>query len=250
MRWSSMSLIVVVLGFTSCNSNDAPKPQIQINDKQNVKNGDAKKAALPKFDLEVPLATLWKEIDEDHKAVGEKYAGKVIAVTGIVGAVSSVNNFTIGEKEMGINCNVSPEYVTIVSYLSRNQKARCIGKVHPMHACLVECAVIELEPSKIEFRTGEEMASAFEKDPKAAASSFKEWNTVVSGTVIEIEDRKFDGKRAFATGTPKTRVAFGVNENGARYLSKGKVAFFRAASVWLDSKNNQLNVNGMALPPR
>ena len=261
--WWPIGLLAIALPLIGCNRDNAPTVdggkidnkvvQEAGKENKNGKGGKDKKPAAPKADMEVEVKKLWKEIQEHDKAVLEKYTGKLIAITAKVGEVSAADWISIGDgenNEIAIGCVVSPEFVTISAYLSRNQRVVCIGKLNKNARILIDCAVVELEPTRMEFRTSEEVTLDVEKDAKVAAAKLSQWNTVVSGTVKELEHQKNADVVAILPGTAKTTIVFGVNSSGLKYVEKGQTANFRVAGITYDSADNKLYVQSMVLPPR
>ncbi len=232
-RWLPIGLLMFALTLLGCKGGDTPNGDGGKKENKVAHDGakadkDAKDVNAPKADgskdQKAPLAKadfvltseqLAKEYFADGDAAKAKYSDKLVEVTGAVWMVrpngevylSGLKNEEGEDHFKGAVVGIMSAQDQYVSgHLSIGQKIKITGKygVPLLGATLQECALEQLEPSKLLKVSAENLAKEFEADYLGAFGKYqKAGELLISGPFDEVA--KYVAK---LKGTAITKISF------------------------------------------
>jgi hypothetical protein len=179
-------------------------------------------------DYKLTVEELGEESKRDRSGTNAKYAGKVLELSGVVGApivddgnqspifdLKSTKPLPVLETAFSITCVCDDR--SLYGGLGRGQTVRVRG-VYDKFGQLKPCAVLEKGPDTRVQVTAEQLAADFTADPEAAGKKYYDRTLVVTGTVVKIKpfakgltinrlELKGDGKLVVDVGYNKPAVA-------------------------------------------
>lgn len=176
-----------------------------------------------------------KEIMADPKAGEKKYSDKWLELTGQVRADVSKQTFRVSGENKEIDwifCRVKPEHQDRCARLSVGQKVRVTGKfVYYSGSKLMDCTIVELEPSKTLSVSAEDFAKKFETNLRATEDKYSKLEIIVVGP-FDSAWEKDGGYLAKMIGGAKRDLQFslGINEvdyKALKELKKGTLIEMR-----------------------
>lgn len=235
-------LLLTVIGCTGdSQKGDTGKNPTPIAQK----GGDQKTKREP--DLSLTSLEMAKELIANDKAAEAKFKDKTIEVTGEVSSVGGKRSFSFkgmkrNDKELlavEVRCELAAENDGKASRLSKGQKVKAVGKFFGVslgtYLTLVDCTLVELEPSKVLTMSAMELAAEFERDKVAAAEKFEKKDIIVSG-VFEGLFPDGPGNDVQLTGNAKVKIAVavgGVYDRELDSIKKGQAIEMRGTCTGL-----------------
>ena len=213
-----------------------------------------KKENVKRPDFSLTAEAFTKEFVANAEAAKQKYADKVVELTGEVmwvdvGRFRKEKQVTVAFESIAINptrststrCKLLPEHHAKAVYLSPKQKIKITGTFDDTYEVLMDCSLEELTPSKIIQVSAEELSKEFGKNVEAAKGKYDDKAMIVSGLVEELTKEETTGSYdAKLKGDGKWQIFVRIPLEEFASLKKGQTVRMRVIRRPIDTANNHI----------